>query len=473
MANPKKVEIKNVNLGGIADSMYQGAANSVAEMVGFDIHSEAGIMKVNQALASDGGVVVTQFPKVGVACSNGSSYLFGDGGHIYEREESGTWTNRGTVAPAVGGAAVLGAMEHKGYVYIATQSRVARFAVPTAGTGITLVNNWATFTNTDDTYHPMRIVNQVLYIGDAQFVAQVNAGVFTGNALDLEDNRRISALGQYGTDLLIGTYTSSNLLRAEVYRWNTWSVSFTVADILPEVGITAFLEMDNAVMIAAGTKGRIYEFNGSQAVPYGRIQGVFTKGTTDKITVNPYSVLNFDGLPLFGVSQVSGNAAKYGLYSVGRHSASYPRVMNVEYLASPAKEIDMQHGAIVSVGDIFLVAWKNNDDSSVGVDVLDVSNKFAGAYIKTRVVQTDRKMKSNYGVAHAFYRTLPASTDIALKYIKNHGAAVTMTKKDDSDRLMVVSDEDMGEASTIQFRADITVNGNDAPEIEGFEFNVT
>ena len=187
-------------------------------------------------------------------------------------------------------------------------------------------------------------------------------------------------------------------------------------------------------------------------------------------------MLNFDSLPLFGVSQVSGNAAKQGIYSLGRHSASYPRVMNVDYLSSQGTEVDMEYGAIVGAGDVFVVAWKDNSGGgAVGVDVLDTANKFTGAYIKSRVVKTDRKMKSNYGVAHAFYRSLPASTDIALKYIKNHNEAgiVTMDKKNDADRLMIVSDDDIGEASTIQFRADITVNVNDAPEIEGFEFDVT
>ena len=40
-----KIEIKNLNFGGIADSEYLGNENSVAEMVNCDIHGEAGIIK--------------------------------------------------------------------------------------------------------------------------------------------------------------------------------------------------------------------------------------------------------------------------------------------------------------------------------------------------------------------------------------------------------------------------------------------
>ena len=213
-----KVEIKNINLGGIADSMYQGAANSVAEMVGLDIHSEAGVIKVNQALTKDSGAVVDEFCKVGVACSNGSTYMFGVAGGVFERQSDGTWTDHATVAPAAGGVEVLGAYEYKGYIYYATELRLGRFPIPTAGVAPTLSSNFATFGIGDATYHPMKIVNQVLFIGDGYQVAQVDAGTFSANALDLDTNRRISALGKYATDLLIGTYVNSNVIAGEIHR---------------------------------------------------------------------------------------------------------------------------------------------------------------------------------------------------------------------------------------------------------------
>jgi hypothetical protein len=470
-----KVEIKNVNLGGIADSMYQGAGNSVAEMVGLDIHSEPGIIKVNQALTLNDGGTVDEFCEVGVSCSNGSTYLFGESGGVFERQSDGTYTDHGTVLPAAGSAKITGAMEYKGFIYYAMQNRLGRFAIPTAGTAPTRSDNFATFGIGDDTYHPMRVVNEVLFIGDGYQVAQVDSGTFSANALDIESTYRISALGKYGTDLLIGTIIASNVLHADIFRWNTWSVSYTVADTLPHAGINAFLEMDNSTLVSAGTKGHIYEFNGSQAVPYGRIQGVFSTGTNEKVKVFPQSTLNFDGTPLFGVSQVNGNAAKYGVYSLSRYSSSYPRVFNVDYLASTGNETNMQYGAILSTGDQFLVAWKDVNGSTVGVDILDLNNKFSGAYIKSRVVQLDRKAINNYGAAYAFYRDLPANCDITLGWYKNHADSVTsLTTKNDTDRLMILTDdEDLGEAVTAQFRIGFVVNNNDAPEMEGAEFEVT
>ena len=37
---------KDFNLGGMADSLYQGLANSLYRVVGMDIHSTPGILKL-------------------------------------------------------------------------------------------------------------------------------------------------------------------------------------------------------------------------------------------------------------------------------------------------------------------------------------------------------------------------------------------------------------------------------------------
>ena len=190
------IETKNLNFGGIADSDYLGNENSVAEMVNCDIHSESGLIKANQALTKDSASVVDELCLAEVACSNGSTYFFGDSGGIFERESNGDWTDRGTIAPAAGSAKVLSAKEHQGFIYYATQNRLGRIAVPAAGgSWAGRSDNWATFGVGDDTFHPMKEVNLVLYVGDGNQVAQVDAGSFSANALDIKTPLRISALG--------------------------------------------------------------------------------------------------------------------------------------------------------------------------------------------------------------------------------------------------------------------------------------
>ena len=63
----------------------------------------------------------------------------------------------------------------------------------------------ATFTVTNDTYHPMIESNQTLYIGDGYYTTSVEDGTFTADALDILTPCRVTCLSEYDIDLLIGT----------------------------------------------------------------------------------------------------------------------------------------------------------------------------------------------------------------------------------------------------------------------------
>jgi hypothetical protein len=67
----------------------------------------------------------------------------------------------------------------------------------------------------------MQEVNQVLYIGDRNYVAQVDAGTFSANALDIKTPLRIKSLGKILTDLLVGTFVNVYNAITEILRWNT------------------------------------------------------------------------------------------------------------------------------------------------------------------------------------------------------------------------------------------------------------
>jgi len=82
----------------------------------------------------------------------------------------------------------MDAWEYQGYIYYTMQSRLGRVAVGAPTDWATRNDSWATFTNTDALYHPCQEVNAVLYIGDANLVAQVDAGVFSADALDIENH---------------------------------------------------------------------------------------------------------------------------------------------------------------------------------------------------------------------------------------------------------------------------------------------
>lgn len=468
-----EVQLRNINQGGIADSDYIGAENSVAEAVNLDIHSESGLIKCNQALVKESGSTVTELIQARVACSNGSTYLFGDAGGIYEREANGTYTKRGTAAPTAGAIGILAAEEQGGFIYYAMQSRLGKFTVPSAGSALTLSSNWATFSITDALFHPMIRLNQVLYIGDGNRLAQVDADVFSSNALDIEAPLRISSLGNIDTDLLIGTYVSSNVLKTQIIRWNTWSVSFSISDPIPEVGVNAFLDADNIVLVNAGTKGNLYIYDGAQLEPYKQIKGDHTG--TNKVKVLPNAVYNFNGMPLFGLSQVTGEGTLLGIYSFHRTNRNYERVLNLEYTISTGNKTNIKIGAIVPVSaDQFLVSWVDNTSGSAvyGVDIVSLSVKATGYFI-TRVMYVNRQIGSVWGHAYAPYRSLPSGTQIDIyKNIDNAGFGSAEATTTDDERNLVATDAHLGDAHTIQTKTVLTPSGSASPELEAMIFEL-
>lgn len=368
---------------------------------------------------------------------------------------------------------ILGAEEYVDEVYFATEKYLLKIDVADLGsTWSSHIEVAGTFTNGDDTYHPMKKLNGILYIGDRNFVAQVEEGVFTADALDIVEPLRISALGAYDVELLIGTYVSSNVMQTEFLRWNTWSDSWQYSDPIPEPGINAFLSTDNEIVVSAGTRGHIYTYDGLQLQSRKRLPGTFTRGTTDKCRVYPYSVLNYEGIPLFGVSQESGNAIKYGVYSYAKRSAGYPGIFALEYVISPNTMQDIQIGAIVGNGDVFMVAWKSG--SSYGVDRLDTSAKYTGAYMSTRWIIADRREPLNFGQVDVAYALLPDNCDITIA--KQFDAETTfgsaLTAVTDSVRMLKSTKEALGDAVKAKIKIGFTVSGNTAPEIEGFYVDV-
>ena len=466
--------IADWNNGGLADSKWSGIPDSLYRMVGVDPHTEPAVLKAEQKLTKDSGTTVDEFVKHQVVSSNGRTYHFSaDSGKIWERDASGTWTLVHTTTAAAGEHKCLGAIEHEGYIIWATQSRLHRIlatdAEGAAEWAANVAEDWQTFSITDASFHPMQIVNLDLYIGDGYYVALWDGTTFTADALDITTPHRIKSLGKMNTDLLIGTYVDDNINKTEIFRWNTWSVSFTTSDPIEEVGINAFLEADNFVFVSAGLYGNIYLYDGQQLELYKKVQGTYTP--TAKATVHPDAVANLDGQVLFGVSNSTGNPCLQGVYRIGRHSRNYNWILDLPYPISERSGSDLvltgiEIGSIVTLGQKILVSWKNS--TTYGVDILDASNKLSGAYFETRVMRPDRMRFNTYTRFEMAYNSLPASTALTLSYDKNYAGSYTTptsSQVTDTDRKIITLEEGI-EATALQLKCVLTCNGNDSPSLE-------
>ena len=321
----------------------------------------------------------------------------------------------------------------------------------------------------------MHELSLTLYIGDAGILAGVYTdvtptGAFTANVLDLPLSVRATCLNHIGTDLLIGTFINANTNKGELFRWNTWSPSWTSSDVVPEVGINAFVPIDNGILLSAGTKGNLYAYNGDYLSQVKKIKGDYSG--TNKAVVYPGSTLNFNGLPLFAVSNSSANPCLEGIYSFGSSNSNYPTVLNLEYVGSPNVTTAMEYGAMVGSGDTFLVAWKDSTTTpAYGVDLLDVSNKYSGAYFITRMIVIDRDNLKLVGRVNVGYKTIPASTAISISKYVNHGSVTAVASVVNALTHTQQASLDIGNITTLQVKVSMTASSNTAPEIESVLIN--
>lgn len=337
--------------------------------------------------------------------------------------------------------------------------------------------SFRTYTNGDSEFKPMMEQNLILFIGDQNFVHQVenapiagtNYHTFTKDALDLSAPFRIKTLGKYMKDLLIGTYVSDNVNKTTLFRWNTWSPSFTGSDEIEENGINAFLQSDNFTFINAGKNGNIYVYNGETLELYRPVPGDYSP--TAEAWVHPNAVGNLGGLMLFGMSNSTGNPCSQGVYMIGRFDRKYNFVMDLSFPISERSggafvTSGIEIGAILVMGSDVFVSWKNS--STYGIDKLDYSTKLNGAYIATRVETMDREKLNTIKKVVVPYASLPSDTDIDIGHKINYPTPDTYTamdNKDDEDRNVIYSEEGQ-EASTFQLQFTFTTNSNDSPQME-------
>jgi len=468
------IPIEDFNLGGLAHSKWSGVKNSLYKLIGWDLHSTPGLLKVAQKMTKEtSGSPPTEFCKARVNSSNGAQYWGSStSGKIWERPATGTWRLVHTVTPAAGEAKILEMKEYQGYIYVVTESRVHRILVSEAGDNTwnaDLTEDWATFDVTDSDLHPMFVHPKtlVLYIGDGNQLAQVDGNTFTANALDIKTPLRIKSLGKIGQDILLGTYVADTVTQTEIIRWNTYSVSFTTSDTIPEVGINAFLPADNFVIVQAGNQGNLYYYDGERLEEYLKIPGDYSPTAYGEIY--PTAVGNLGGKILFGFSNGSGNPADQGIYQIARSTRDHPYILDMPYPTSVRSDdalvlTDTEIGGILVVGTDVYASFKNG--ANIGVDKLDYSKKLEVAHLETRVMIVNREQFSTFSKFVVAYADMPDDTAIEIQYEKNYADEFTgTTEKTDTSKNIVFAEEGV-DATTLRLKILPTVNDNDAPTIE-------
>jgi hypothetical protein len=359
------------------------------------------------------------------------------------------------------------------YIYWSTPEYLHRIAVSNIADWADKVETVGKFKNGHTQHHPMAMQNLSLFIGDGNVLAEVDdVGTFVQETeLNLPDIDVIQALYPFDTDLLIG---SKAIKMGHVRRWDTVSESWSAQDeIYDAEGVTAFLGDDNYVYPITGPFGRVYFYDGEKMVPYVQIPGEW--GPSKKAVVHANSVGFWMNMPVFGLSNSTGNPQLQGIYGLGSAGRGFDKTLSLDFPISAGTFDNITIGAILVRGADLMIAWKTA--SAAGVDKLDWSAKYASAYFETRIL-TD--IMTARGVANARhirktlkevavpYAELPADTGITMAYKKKNESSYTNLEagKDQTDDQKLYFRQTVPAMAAPQLRATFTVDENNAPAIE-------
>lgn len=462
----KEITINQINQGGISDSKYMGESNSVASSVGLDLHSIPGVIQSNYKLTKESGTTIDEFCKVIVPSSEGNTYFFSStSGKIWVRSAAGAYSLKYTTVPTGGSAACLGALEFDGYIYWASERYLYRVPVNSSGWD-SLPDGaveWAVFTSQDNAYHPMIAFGNNLWIGDGHLVCNVFNNTFTANALDLPDEQRIRALGKLDIQLAMGTYVNNYVNKSTIFRWDTWSVSWNMDDTVEELGVNAFIPIDNYFYVAVGQEGNIYAYDNNMLYLVKRIPGDYS--TTKTSVVFPNATAYFKGKPLFGVSNGStASGATPGIYGLATvNPRLYNRVLTLEYVPSTTSDT-LEIGAMAVQGNNLFVSWKSG--TSVGIDNIDYTTRYATSYLESRVIHLDRGESNIYTKFVIGYVTMPTGCSVQAYVKQNYASSwteIVLTK--DVIRNRYASDIRL-ESNTLEFKVVLNSSGASSPLID-------
>lgn len=128
--------------GGISPNTKTGYPNSARFLKNLDIYSDDNSIQLNLAAVKDSGSIVTDLVKWMDSGQpfDTNTYALGDTGNFYKIDSGGTWSKIATLSPVSDGTHGNGLLVFDNYVYLASDSEVARYG-PLNGTP-TLTNSF-------------------------------------------------------------------------------------------------------------------------------------------------------------------------------------------------------------------------------------------------------------------------------------------------------------------------------------------
>lgn len=300
-------------------------------------------------------------------------------------------------------------------------------------------------------------LNKVLYVGSGRFIHQCELDVTTGTAvfsnkvLDIGSGT-ITALSSMGTELIIGTDEGI------MYRWNTYSSSWSFASRPIGISIKAIWSLSNQVYCNAGSYGDIYAYDGANLALWGNL---FSNRSSGAYVTQ---VINKDRYVLLGVSTTSATV-RGGLFAFGKLREGLSPTISVMHTVTSATSYTLKIDSCVydASNDTVVTCWTVNSVLHSGSLS---ANRYSGAYFETKIVKIDRSEYAEIIEVLVPYTSLPTNTDIKLYYKANYSASWTeITGKNDTNR-MLKSFPFSIQGSVFEFKVELTTSTTLTPVVE-------
>lgn len=447
--------------GGIADDPYAGVRQAFRFGYGLNIRGEENTLKCNQALKVDAGnAVIVDLILFFVPASNGQLYGFGDTGKIYRKA---TPTSAWELVYTDANGKIMGAAEYTNnngsgsyvpYLYWMTETKVSRILLSKADLNnwaADVEHNWQTL-NGDPSWHTAVEALGVLLICDAQNLAMVDyEGAFNLEALDVPKGHRHKALLSQDQLVLIGSHKGDKVEQGWLWTWDKIQPSWIQRRMVAEKGVNAMLQGE-FLTIQAGIKGSLYFWDTATLMRIKKFPGTYG-------WVNPGAVVNYGGLPLYGLN----GSEKCGVYSYGRLNKNDPYALNLEYVPSHGKFSNVEIGALTVYGDLLHLSWK--DGASFGVDIIDESNKAEARYEGLVWDGGESFTQKGFRYIKLVTKPLPANCSIEVFYKVNQEATWQKATMHDGAELF----DKVGQTKAI---FTIETGGNENNPNEGEEYEL-
>jgi len=451
-----EIILENFFLSEAQDSPLVSSTNTLTKMVGCNAHRRLGVVGTSEEAVQINDTLTEV--KAIVPVDEEHVYIFSSNNIIKHNVFTSTFTPIHTIVPV----GTINAEYFDGYVYYSTGNKLGRFR---AITDDMIDDSFGTFNNNvPSEQKPMFVLDQNLYIGDQDLVALVDSfGAFTPDALDVDKDFKVTALGNIRNELVIGTAPKNNWSYCKVFRWNTWSASFTNESIVESDRINNFYSDDGKLyFIAGGRNLKVYQYSEPFSPEVLRIPsnttGWFQQESEGIILPSAQAI--FNNRAYFGLSNlINGGDYDSGIYTATSAKRGFPLMVSMDYIPTPGNFFKTQITAMGALRDNLFFAWHDVTTGDWGIDKITLGKdpRVNDAFIETNWISLDRLNNKDFSVYITYANPYVPGMDVSLVIDRNYSDnnESFYEVRHDADRKYFYTQADVAGAHSVKFRVNI------------------